>query len=1121
QQKDDYFAEAVSDDNKLKEFLKEMGYAIVDRSYEHGVSDAEEAAERDRLYDLRRRIETEASPYVIAIAIRSTTTREITEAQLKKVRTTMIGGDAIRYYRDLYAATMQDEQLKATVIDERLPNIDDPAFHDIETMSIADRLRLAADIEAEDLKRAILKGEEKFAGEAEKVIKKMDRDIASLEDQIAKLEEDLTNRNRKLSASEREVTELYKKINEARSALEKETKDLRKKADADPKYQIDMTNSYALQTKIDELHEQTKKLRMSDRVKATLKRQEALLELRRTLREKQKLRDDARKIRALKLKRARSIMGKPSDAIDYEYRQKIYQIQSMLDPNFRTNKVNIIDEATGKKMSIDSAADIISTFSDEELLSTLGERVYNRIKGITKPLNDWSLIELEDVAETVANLRKEGRLIWEAKQEQRRIVAERYQAAITQSLIATGKYKPRPLSQSLEDDQQRRSIKERLRAVLYATWDADRWAQMLDNGHKKDAYELLIRSRRRLQQLEWTNVENRVQPVVDLMKQLKISPDELYKNIEISLSGMESHNVSISYLMYAYLSQFNKQNRDAVAYGNLVSIAEKESFNNDHDLVKNVGDVRYNELIAIAEEQLDAKNKNSPYMQIVEAIRKDLNDQAPRINEIAIREYNTPMRTLENYLPNHRLGATGLELSESILDDLYDRNAGAMPTSVEKGFMRDRINIKPANQREVNMDLFGVWDKSMRQHEHMIAFAEYGRMLNRVFKVKTDGVRLLRDTITQTYGYSMMNNLDNYINEAINPASFRRVEGGDKLLRALRGNLGAAYLAWKFSGLVLQQITSPMPFTADISAPRLFMAYKDIMLHPVKTWEFIIERSKMMKNRSMNPIIQLILERSQERTTSKLSKLNKQQQEIGSLGLTWVDRFSVMGGWLAAYQQELEKLQQNLDLSDARREILASEYADEVVLRTQPTGDPLELSPMFKMGGEAMKIITQFQVSLNVIWKNLTYDIPTMVKNHEYVRAIGQVTGYVLAGAILGAVAEGHKPDDDAKKKALNWLYWSTTQFSEAVPLISNQVDELMNSAITGEKPHYFGNDIYPAATSIISGLTDITQKNYLRALKRLSEGFGYSIGLPVSGVKQAIRATKEGPGATLGRRKE
>ena len=88
-------------------------------------------------------------------------------------------GDALRYYRDIYADVMEAPQLKPQVIDERLPSIESPGYN-LTGFSITDRIKLADSIEAAPLKKAILSGKETLEGSAEKVIKVMDREIDDL-----------------------------------------------------------------------------------------------------------------------------------------------------------------------------------------------------------------------------------------------------------------------------------------------------------------------------------------------------------------------------------------------------------------------------------------------------------------------------------------------------------------------------------------------------------------------------------------------------------------------------------------------------------------------------------------------------------------------------------------------------------------------------------------------------------------------------------------------------------------------------------------------------------------------------------------------------------------------------
>jgi hypothetical protein len=145
--------------------------------------------------------------------------------------------------------------------------------------------------------------------------------------------------------------------------------------------------------------------------------------------------------------------------------------------------------------------------------------------------------------------------------------------------------------------------------------------------------------------------------------------------------------------------------------------------------------------------------------------------------------------------------------------------------------------------------------------------------------------------------------------------------------------------------------------------------------------------------------------------------------------------------------------------------------------------------------------------------------LPDAVRKAQFERAVGQVTGYLIAGALLGAVAEGHGKDDDDKDKVRNYVYWSLTQFADSTPLIGNGIDEIVKSLVTGDKPEFYGSDIFPAMSNLLDGAVDITQGDWVKALKNFGEGFGYATGAPVSGVKQIERATEEGPGAFLGRR--
>ena len=97
----------------------------------------------------------------------------------------------------------------------------------------------------------------------------------------------------------------------------------------------------------------------------------------------------------------------------------------------------------------------------------------------------------------------------------------------------------------------------------------------------------------------------------------------------------------------------------------------------------------------------------------------------------------------------------------------------------------------------------------------------------------------------------------------------------------------------------------------------------------------------MMKNRTMNQIVDEAVQRRNQWTQSKASRRLNKFEEVGQIGLTLIDRYAVAGPWLAMYERTLRE-SEKLGLDTATSETRAIQRADEFILRTQPVGDPTE-----------------------------------------------------------------------------------------------------------------------------------------------------------------------------------
>jgi hypothetical protein len=351
------------------------------------------------------------------------------------------------------------------------------------------------------------------------------------------------------------------------------------------------------------------------------------------------------------------------------------------------------------------------------------------------------------------------------------------------------------------------------------------------------------------------------------------------------------------------------------------------------------------------------------------------------------------------------------------------------------------------------------------------------------------------------------------MNEVINPKPV--IDASSKLVQFLRGNLPAAYLAFKPSGVVLQLITSPAAFLKEVNPASLSASLLRTATDYKGTLDFVNQRSVFMKNRSMNPYMEVQRLLSKDPTLSKWARGLSKFQNAGMMGLEVVDRVSVYAGWVACYNSKLQELG---GIETEENVLQASRYADEVVHNTQPVSDDTELAPLFK-GDTFKRAFTQFGVAMNVIWNNITVDTWSMAKTvgdknapkeakaHAFRQLVGMIGGYALAGVVLGMVQQGFSGDDDDKDKAKKVAYYSTSQFVGSVPLLSDGLDSILRYWITGEKNMPFAQTFYPGLYAIRQGLT---AKSTDTAAKNISKGAGILLGLPVSAEKQFQEAIEK-----------
>ena len=532
-------------------------------------------------------------------------------------------------------------------------------------------------------------------------------------------------------------------------------------------------------------------------------------------------------------------------------------------------------------------------------------------------------------------------------------------------------------------------------------------------------------------------------------------------------------------------------------------------------------------------------NEHPEYRALMEAIEADYASQYERMNEVSINEFNTPVHRVKAYVPLVRRESNGADNVAQVKEDLLATYGGeAGKQWVNKGMTQRRVNISPLNQKPVQTGLFRTWGDSIERTEHFIAYAPYVRQLNAVYKSRD--AAYTRRFIESRYGKSAIEYLDAYINEVANPNAGKIREKGAEWLHVLRGKTAPAYLGWKASGIIKQGLTSPFPYMQFVNPAEYLSAAMKFTFNP-EMREAISEKSIYMKMRRMDPVNDLIDEMA-ENAKGKVDRAWTKFSQMGMQGLEFIDWACVAPGWLACYEKKYNQLQNanearyNAKMEElkernmyadigtseylspeqmeaqARKEMLedieseAIRYADDCTRACQPSNRVTDLAPLFKNSSEAMKAFLQFQTSLNVIWQNIRYDLPYAVKQKEFKRIAGTVIGYVMAGIFMNSVMDGVRgDDDDDEMQALrNLIYYSTTQFTDAIPIMGSEITNAMDKIITGKRAYsQSGTDMTPSATKLLSALQSVTNGDFKKAAGLTAEGIGLFLGAPVSGVKE------------------
>ncbi|MDR1318116.1 MAG: hypothetical protein LBJ90_00700, partial [Treponema sp.] len=795
------------------------------------------------------------------------------------------------------------------------------------------------------------------------------------------------------------------------------------------------------------------------------------------------------KTRATREKMTR-LFGKESfDHLTNEERKYLYRVIPPKDWATALGLESIIDRRNENYPATNGQAEQQTAFK------YLPPDVYYRI--LDKPFSEWTLEEGEELAKIIDDLIVRGKEIYKANVDAERIRIKEYQRAVVRTISTI---KDRGLQDSPGDSPEERARKKAGREKIlskfdegiggtaqararrrrfkgplfgYADMNMYHYARMLDNGDANGKNSaVLYRGAADAYNAKMAAIDARTERIEKVMNEQKITKTELWeKTVEFDFKMDSGKSALTAAELIGFLSAARDEySREAVIYGNLLSEQERGFYQNDEMTMAELAPLyelaegRF-EQVRKAAEQLIADNPK--YRQLMDAVNADFSEGGQRLSEALVRYNNSYMPIVDNYFMMIREAPVTVQSADKDLaKDLMGASSGAFNLFVERGFTNQRKSIPPQYQTAIKLDILGVWTEAVSREEHFMAYGQLVKDLNAIYK----GNRQVTDAIQRRYGQNAVDYINKYINELANPNPERVRSQFDKAIKAMRGNTAAAYLGWKVSSIVKQFITSPAPFFGYMNPLEYWGAFAEFITHKEESWKEITGLSEHMKHRSANLLTDLVKEQAKQRFENKVDAAISKINERGIKGLEWIDRMCVAPGWLVLYRKELRRLTSGntgVTLTERDARVKAAEYADDIIRATQPSARPEDIAPLFKGNSELGKAFLQFTQSLNIIWQNIRYDVPQMIRDRRYNNAAGMIMGYVLAGIMLGAVTEWFDDDDDEKERAKKIAKWATLQFTDSFPIIGGEATQLAELLITGKMKYRGGLNLIPAFQKI------------------------------------------------------
>jgi hypothetical protein len=417
-------------------------------------------------------------------------------------------------------------------------------------------------------------------------------------------------------------------------------------------------------------------------------------------------------------------------------------------------------------------------------------------------------------------------------------------------------------------------------------------------------------------------------------------------------------------------------------------------------------------------------------------IVQDHSDNVDRIERAFIDTYNRGYSREPDYTSIHRMGLAGAEglfaADDPVILTGGERN-NQINWKVADNFTKDRMDIKPENQKDIQVGAFRNWFQDMEMQEHAAAFADVAKTLYSVLTIKNPATdETIAQMIRERFGDEVWQSFAHFVNLSVRDDTRLANDVLNGISGFLGKNMAVSYLAAN-PAVWLSQWTSIPRFRSFAGYEHILGAIAEAIQGGEQFMEEVYKLDPQMRNRKGGILLNAIQRQIREKHNSYNDAMQLIMQPISTQ-----DRIVAAIGWKAVYNASVRALGHDGAVRRAQR----------AVAMTQQPIHQKDIPRLWNQKAGIMRLALIFTSDSSNRLSMSTYDMVQRITHGDGRQAFNTASALMM-GAVLFKLAKDGPPwrrdDDDLDGERVQGIMeWFASAVGRdvltSIPIIGNDM---------------------------------------------------------------------------------